>query len=224
MDDGYDRQAHCAEREWNVHAVHAVHAVNGDHVSAEETRGDQAAGDAEAAPDAARSEDPAASDDVAIAEGELRKAVERAEELAGRWQRTQADFINYKRRSEQERAELAKLANLSLIARILPVLDDFERAMATPSRELHSLTWLGGIALIQHKLQYLLEQEGLIPIEALGKDFDPTLHEAVMLEEGVSPHESKVVAELQRGYKLHDRVLRPALVKVGRGPVETGKE
>ena len=191
-------------------------------MAGENAASDAAADQVQNEPPAAAREQPAgaAEDELAA----LDRATARAEELAGRWQRTQADFINYRRRAEQERNELAKMANLGLIARVLPVLDDWERAMATLPRELYRLTWIEGAALIQRKLQFILEQEGLAPIEALGNDFDPTLHEAVIVEEGVALHEGKVVAELQRGYKLHDRVLRPALVRVGPGPVETAKE
>lgn len=203
--------------------------MGGDEAAAEQRRNanvDAAGEEGSGETAAAGQEQPAAGagDELAGLRGELQRASARAEELAGRWQRTQADFINYKRRVEQERSELAKVANLGLVARILPVVDDFERAMATLPRELYRLTWIEGVALIQRKLEYMLEQEGLTPIEALGKDFDPALHEVVTVEEGVAPHEGQVVAELQRGYRLHDRVLRPALVKVGRRPVETGKE
>ncbi|MEW6230675.1 MAG: nucleotide exchange factor GrpE, partial [Chloroflexota bacterium] len=135
--------------------------------------------------------------------------------LAG-WQRAQADFINYRRRAEQERNDLVKFANATLVMKLLSVLDDFERAFATVPRELLGLTWIEGIALIVRKMRAVLEQEGLTPIEALGADFDPQLHEAIIHEEGSDEHDGKVVAELQKGYKFQDRVIRPTLAKVGK--------
>lgn len=147
----------------------------------------------------------------------------KADDYLKHWQRTQADFINYKRRTEQERAELIKYANSSLILKILPVLDDFDRAFANFPPEFRQAPWLEGITLIDRKLRLILEQEGVTTIEALGKDFDPSLHEAVLFDDGADPKHGKVVAELQKGYKLHDRVIRPTLVKVGRMPAETSE-
>jgi molecular chaperone GrpE len=168
-----------------------------NNVSAEGATGQEGGADERDLAGQAKESQSAAGDDLAACREELQKVNARAEDLLGRWQRTQADFINYKRRVEQERGELTKLATLGLVARILPILDDFERASATLPRELSQLTWIEGVALIEHKLRFILQQEGLTPIEALGKDFDPAVHEAVMIEEGVTLHEGKVVAELQ---------------------------
>jgi molecular chaperone GrpE len=130
------------------------------------------------------------------------------------WQRTQADFVNYRRRAEQERADLIRMAEAGLMSDLLPVLDDLERAIASLPSDLRGLTWVDGVLLIERKLDALLEQHGLKPIEALGKEFDPNEHEAV-LRDGDPGEATTVTAELQRGYRLHDRVLRPTLVKVG---------
>jgi len=147
-------------------------------------------------------------------EEERKKA---ADNLAG-WQRAAADFANYRKRVEQEKNDLIKFANASLILKILPVLDDFERAVATmPNGKLSELTWVDGFLLIHRKLQAILEAEGLKPISALGQDFDPALHEAILQEEVSDPaQDGKVLAELQRGYMLNNKVLRPTLVKVGK--------
>ena len=139
----------------------------------------------------------------------------RAERCMANWQRAEADFANFKRRAEQERAELIKFANASLISKILPVLDDFERAIGAIPQDQQSLGWVEGIKLINRKLMNVLEQEGVVPIEALGKEFDPYVHEAVMREEGEGDVDV-VVEELQKGYKLNDRVIRPTMVKVGK--------
>lgn len=147
-------------------------------------------------------------------EEEQKKA---ADNLAG-WQRAAADFANYRKRSEQERNDLLKFGNAGLILKILPVLDDFERAMATmPNSKLSELTWVDGILLIQRKLQAILDAEGLKPIVAVGQDFDPARHDAVLQEDVKDPdQDGKVVAELQKGYLLNDKVIRPTMVKVGK--------
>jgi molecular chaperone GrpE len=138
----------------------------------------------------------------------------RVAELRESWQRERADFINYRRRVESERAELIPMANAALLNKILPVLDDFDLALANIPAKAKSTTWVEGVRLIQRKLLKLLEGEGVTPIEALGQPFDPHLHEAVVVDEDAQePH--AVVAELRRGYKLRDKVLRPTLVRVG---------
>lgn len=130
------------------------------------------------------------------------------------WQRTQADFANYRRRVDQEKTELIKFAEAGLIQDLLPVVDDLERALSNLPKELAGLTWIEGILLIERKLRAILEAHGLTPIEAVGKEFDPHEHEAV-LREGEPGEATVVTGEMQRGYRLHDRVLRPTLVKVG---------
>ena len=151
-------------------------------------------------------------------EAQLDKARAEAQRYLANWQRAEADFSNYKRRMEQERDEARRMANAALIINVLPVLDDLERALASLDISLAGLTWFDGIRLIYRKLLLVLESSGVRQIEAEGQPFDPRLHEAVM--HGPGP-EGKVVAEVQRGYKLHDRVLRPAMVVVGKG--EEGK-
>jgi molecular chaperone GrpE len=147
-------------------------------------------------------------------EVQLEKARAEAQRYLANWQRAEADFSNYKRRMEQERDETRRMANAALIINILPVLDDLERALASLDIRLAGLTWFDGIRLIYRKLLLVLENAGVRQIEAEGQTFDPRFHEAVM--HGPGP-EGKVVAEVQRGYKLHDRVLRPAMVVVGKG-------
>lgn len=138
----------------------------------------------------------------------------RAAGYLANWQRAQADFINYKRRSEQENEELSKFANSALMFSILPILDDLERAFASVPPKLAKLSWVDGIKLIERKLQTSLEAQGLSQIKALGEAFNPNLHEAAMHTRG---KEGIVIEELQKGYKLHDRVIRPAMVVVGNG-------
>ena len=154
------------------------------------------------------------------AEEQLAKAKEEAQKFRDNWHRAEADFQNYKRRTEQEREELRRFGNVSIIINLLPVLDDFERAFASLDSHLAGLSWFDGMLLIYRKLRQLLENAGVKPIETEGQAFDPRFHEAVAHVEG---EEGKVISEVQRGYKLHDRVLRPAMVVVGKGkPQEPG--
>jgi molecular chaperone GrpE len=148
---------------------------------------------------------------------ELEEAKAQAAEYLDGWQRARAEFANYKKRNEQERQELFKLANTTLITRLLPIFDDFERAFQTLPSNLLSLTWIDGIALVYRRLQAILEAEGLTLVETEGQSFDPLLHEAVTYEESEEHEEGQVIGEVQRGYQLGDRVLRPALVRVAKG-------
>jgi molecular chaperone GrpE len=132
------------------------------------------------------------------------------------WQRSAADFANYRRRTEQEREATLGLANEMLLLKLLAVVDDFDRALAQMPPELEHLGWIEGIWLVERKLRALLESEGVTPIEATGKPFDPREHEAVVHEETTTAPDQTVIGELQRGYRIRDRVLRPALVSVAK--------
>jgi molecular chaperone GrpE len=139
-----------------------------------------------------------------------------SEEHRNQWLRAVADYKNFKRRAEQERAELIRGASAGLLLKLLPVVDDFDRAAASAPAEITGSSWFEGFRLIAQKLHTILESEGVTAIEALGLDFDPNQHEAVIYEETGDGSDGKVVAELQKGYKLRDRVLRPTMVKVGK--------
>ena len=147
----------------------------------------------------------------------LAKEKDKAENYLANWQRAQADLINYKKRTEQEQAELSKFANAALILNLLPIIDDLERALSSIPANLQGLTWIDGVGLIYRKLRAILEAHGLSEIKAIDAPFDPRLHEAIMHKEG---EEGKVVEEVQKGYKLHDRVIRPTMVIVGNGKEE----
>jgi molecular chaperone GrpE len=149
-------------------------------------------------------------------QADLEAERQRAQSYLNDLKRVQADFINYKRRTENEQVERAKFASARLILNILPVLDDLERALDSAGPNLAGLHWVQGINLIARKLRGTLEAEGLSTIEALGEDFDPHFHEAVIHEESKPEDVGKVTDVLQTGYKLHDRVIRPAIVKVGK--------
>lgn len=152
--------------------------------------------------------------DVETLKKDLATETARAEDYLEGWKRAQADFINFKRRTEQEKAETTKFSNAMLILNLLPVLDDLQRAFNSVSASLAGLTWVNGMQLIQRKIESILEAQGLSQIKALGEKFDPHFHEAIMYKEG---DEGVVIEEVQKGYKLHDRVIRPSLVVVGKG-------
>ena len=149
---------------------------------------------------------------------ELKKALaeqkQKADTYLANWQRAGADLANYRKKSDQDRQDQAMFANATIISSLLPVLDDMERAFDSMDTKIAGLTWVDGIRLIYRKLQAILEAQGLTPILTTDEAFDPKLHEAVMEVEGES---GKVVSELQKGYRLRERVLRPAIVTVGRG-------
>lgn len=161
----------------------------------------------------------AAPETQAASVDELQARIEQLEKEAAeykdQWLRAAADYRNFKRRTDQERAELIRSASAGLLLKLLPVMDDLERAMSSVTPDVEHSQWYQGFKLIPQKLQAVLESEGVTPIEAGGQEFDPTMHEAVIYEEG-DGDTTKVTAELQKGYKLRDRVLRPAMVKVGK--------
>jgi molecular chaperone GrpE len=147
---------------------------------------------------------------------ELEEQKSKAAEYLDGWQRARAEFANYKKRIEKEQQDMVKFANGAFIARLLPVMDDFERAFRTLPPELMGMTWLEGITLIQRKLQMLLEQEGVTVIETGGQMFDPALHQAVTHEESEEHEEGQIIGEVQKGYKMGEKVLRPSLVRVAK--------
>jgi molecular chaperone GrpE len=137
-----------------------------------------------------------------------------AQRYMDNWRRAEADFENYKKRVELDRAESARFASTAVILNILPVLDDLDRAFKSLPEKLAHLTWTDGIRLIHRKLQATLEAQGVTEIKTTGENFDPSVHEAVGQTTG---EDGKIIEEAQRGYKLHGRVIRPAFVIVGNG-------
>ena len=178
-------------------------------------------GDEDALPRRSRTRGPASraapADTAAGLEAlraELEATRQEAGELRAAWQRSAADFQNYRRRSEQEREATLGLASESLIRKLLTVVDDFDRALEAMPAAPEQVGWVEGVWLVERKLRALLESEGLTPIESIGKPFDPREHEAVVHQDTDEAPDGTVIAELQRGYRLRDRVLRPALVAV----------
>ncbi len=176
--------------------------------------GEEGTGSAEedAAGTGDESADPAGDGEKDLS-AELEQAKSQIAELTNRLLRTQADFENYRRRVQREKEELAVYANQKLILNLLPVLDNLERALATPPVE-GDEKLRQGVELTARSFREILAKEGVEPIEAVGKPFDPKFHEAVMTVESEEHEDGTVVAEFQKGYKLGDRVIRPSMVQV----------
>jgi len=159
-------------------------------------------------------EEPSMPLDPGALRSELEAARREATDARAAWQRSAADFANYKRRTEQEREAMLGLANESLLRKVLSVVDDFDRALEAMPKELAHLGWIEGVWIIERKLHALLDSEGVTPIEAVGQPFDPREHEAIVHQQTTSAPDGTVIAEIQRGYRLRDRVLRPSQVVV----------
>lgn len=157
-------------------------------------------------------------DEVERLREELEEARSEADEYLDGWRRAQAEFSNYKKRQRNEQSKVRELANASLLRKLLPVLDDFQRAIVTMPDVLEKLSWTHGLLMVGRKLEATLETEGVEPIETQGESFDPNYHEAVTHEGMPGYEEGQIIAEVQKGYTLGDRVLRPALVRVARAP------
>jgi molecular chaperone GrpE len=139
---------------------------------------------------------------------------QQADENHNRYLRAQADFDNFRRRTLKEKEELTQYASLKLVGQLLPVLDNFQRALQTGSEGAESGSFAKGVDMIYRQLSQVLEAEGLKPMEVVGQPFDPELHQAIMQVESEEYEAGTVVEVIQPGYRLKDKVIRPAMVKV----------
>jgi molecular chaperone GrpE len=147
--------------------------------------------------------------------GERDTSARERDEYLGALQRERAEFVNFRRRTSEERQAMLGLAAEGLISKVLNLADDFDRAIEARPPTITEDPWVEGIAAIDRKLRQLLESEGVKPIEAVpGMPFDPREHEAVASVPGTPHPDGAIVGELRRGYRLRDKVLRPALVAV----------
>lgn len=151
--------------------------------------------------------DPAAAVDVSALRAER-------DDLYDRLLRKTAEFDNYRKRTERERREHADQSVVDLLLELLLVVDDFDRALTVESGD--AAAYRRGVELIHAKVHDLLRKQGVTPVEALGTDFDPNVHQAVVQEESPAHREGEVIGELRRGYRKGDRLLRPAMVKVAK--------
>jgi molecular chaperone GrpE len=171
-----------------------------------------AGGSSEPDEDATRSVE--AGDGAPSPEPSVEQLMDQADQYYKNWQRATADYINFKKRVEQERGEHARLAQAALVINLLPVFDDLDRAVSNVDAGLAGLNWVQGVTAIHQKFARLLEAMSVHEIEADGAQFDPSHHEAI--GQGPGP-EGKVLQVVQKGYTLGDKVIRPAMVIVGEG-------
>ncbi|MBN2392843.1 MAG: nucleotide exchange factor GrpE [Anaerolineae bacterium] len=174
---------------------------------------------AEAPSAGAPSEEVTLEEKLQQLEAQLAEAEQKAAEYLDGLQRSQASFANYRKRNESEQVSWRSVANAALLSRLLPVLDDFERAFQALPKEFEGNPWLSGITLIQRKVAGILEAENVKPIELEPGDvFDPLYHQAVLYQEVPGFEDGQIVAEVERGYILGERVLRPSSVVVAKVP------
>jgi molecular chaperone GrpE len=147
-------------------------------------------------------------------EEQLAAAQEKAAEYLDGWQRARAEFANARKRLEKQRAEAYKNAAVDHAAKLLPILDDFDRALINAPDQIESDDWFEGIKLVRRKFQNIMEGLKVEAIEAVGQPFDPNFHEALSLKEADGVESGTVIEELLVGYRLGDRVIRPSLVNV----------
>jgi molecular chaperone GrpE len=164
--------------------------------------------------------DPTSASDPAETPGpEVDAAAEaqrQRDEYYDRLLRKTAEFDNYRKRIDRERQAQAEAAAADVMQELLPLVDDLERALRADPGVEGTDSYRRGVELIHKRLEDILRRRGVRPIEALGADFDPNVHEAVTQEESAQHREGEVMEELQRGYKVGDRLLRPAMVKVAK--------
>lgn len=160
---------------------------------------------------------------IAELQAQLDAARSEAADLLDKYRRNAADFSNFRKRQEREREQQARLLSMNVMRRLLPLVDDLDRALANAPADgttvtTEMLAWIEGVRLIGRKLQALLESFGVKPIEAVGKPFDPYYHEATVRLESADHPEGTVLAEIQRGYLMDEEVLRPTQVAVSSKP------
>ena len=173
--------------------------------------------DAEIAADTAETPDTAEVSDPAALRALLDEANARAEAEHEAFLRARADFSNFKRRTEEERESLKTFLSEKMLKELLPIIDNFDRALLASETTKDYDKLIGGINAVYRQLGNLLTQQGVEIIDALHKPFDPNMHDAVMREETTEYPDNTVVAELQKGYTLSGRVLRPTMVRVSTG-------
>lgn len=171
----------------------------------------QAADEAEAVQEL---ENDSASGEASGSDEAAKRLQELVDEAQARTLRVQADFDNFRRRTQKEKEELAQYATSKLVGELLPVLDNFERALVTAPANAESEAFTKGINMIFRQLEGVLKSEGLAVMETVGQPFNPEYHQAIMQVESEEHEEGIVTEEVQKGYLLKDKVLRPAMVKV----------
>jgi molecular chaperone GrpE len=158
----------------------------------------------------------AETSDIEQLQAELEQAQAKATEYLDGWQRAMAEFANYKKRIEREQALNQNMAKANVIKRFLEIFDDLERAAKNLPGSGDAAGWIEGIDLINRKFLTYLQNEGVEPIETEGQFFDPNLHEAISQEDHAELESGQIIGVVQKGYRLGERILRPARVRVAR--------
>jgi molecular chaperone GrpE len=161
-------------------------------------------------------EDQEEFEEEELPEQKIERLQAEADEYLDGWQRARAEFANYKKRIERERETTRARISGEIITRYLGVMDDLERALQRAPEDEACKEWIAGVELIYSKFKSILEAEGVETIEEEGLRFDPSIHEAISYEESDDHEEGSVIEVTQRGYKIDDRVLRPAMVRVAK--------
>ena len=147
-------------------------------------------------------------------EAQLTEAQGKMQENLDGWQRSVAEFSNYKKRIERDRVQNQLEASSSIIKKVLPILDDLDRSLANRPEKGEGAEWAKGIELVQRKMMSLLENENVVEIQAENAMFDPNFHEAIAMEPSEAHESGQIIEVLQKGYMIGERVLRPTLVRV----------
>ncbi len=159
-------------------------------------------------------DDETVEDPVEVLQASLGEITTKAEEYLDGWQRARADFANYKKRVLRENADIRQMARGEVIKLYLDIADDLGRALQEKPESREEGTWADGIEIIFQKLRSRLEAEGIKPMNPLGEEFDPNIHEALMKEESDEYESGQIIEVMQEGYWIGEKVLRPALVRV----------
>jgi molecular chaperone GrpE len=149
-------------------------------------------------------------------QAELESLRAKAAEYMDGWQRARAEFVNYRKRVEREREDTFQHATIAVLKKLLPVVDDFDRAMSNVPAELQKNTWVHGIQMVGQKCHTLLDSHQLREVDPVGEAFDPSLHEAIGTDDTTEIESGHITAVLQKGYVYGEQVVRPALVRVAK--------
>lgn len=165
---------------------------------------------------AASAESAAPPATVEELQAELASVRAQAAEYMDGWQRARAEFVNYRKRVEREREDIFQHATIAVLKQLLPVVDDFDRAMSNVPAELENNTWVQGVLMVGQKCHSLLDNHHLRVVDPLGEAFDPNLHEAIGTDDASEVESGHITAVLQKGYVYGEQVVRPALVRVAK--------
>jgi len=204
------------EKAKHIH-IEDGNAEEKEKTAAEEVMEEASEGAEAEEPEEEKAEEKAKEKAEADAEAEPEEKKEEAsaeEQESERYMRLMAEFQNFKRRAAKEKSDIHAFANERIVGDLLPVMDNFERALDTETEDVEA--YAKGMQLIFEQLKTALEKAGLKEIEALGLDFDPNVHNAVMTDNTEEYENDKISKVLQKGYKLNDKVIRPSMVAVNK--------